>query len=78
MPIEYSQKLTENRKNKITNGDKKDIHESNIDYMKHAYNKALKLAKKYNWKEINCVKDKKIRSIEDIGEEVYNHIKKFI
>ena len=75
MPTEYALKLMENRKNKITKEEKKDIHERNAEHMKDAYNEACKLSKKYNWKEIKCVKDGKIRTIEDIHEEIYKEIK---
>ena len=36
------------------------------------------LVEKYNWCEIKCVKDGKIRTIEDISEEVYDKIKGLI
>ena len=75
MPTEYAIKLMENRKNKITHEEKKDIHERNPEHMKDAYIEACKLSKKYNWKEIKCVKDGKIRSIEDIHEEIYQELK---
>ena len=75
MPTEYALKLMENRKNKIKKEEKKDIHERNQEHMKDAYNEACKLSKKYNWKEIKCVKDGKIRTIEDIHEEIYQEIK---
>ena len=78
MPTEYALKLMENRKNKITNNDKKDIHERNPEHMKNAYMEACKLSKKYNWEEIKCIKDEKIRSIDDIHEEIYEKIKKYL
>ena len=78
MPTEYAIKLMENRKNKITHEEKKDIHERNPEHMKDAYIEACKLSKKYNWKEIKCVKDEKIRSIEDIHEEIYNELIKHL
>ena len=78
MPTEYAQKLMENRLNKITHEDKKDIHESNKNHLIDAYNEACKLVKKYNWCEIKCVKDKKIRTIDDIHEEIFERIKKFL
>lgn len=78
MPTEYALKLMENRKNKITNKDKKDIHERNPEHMKNAYMEACKLSKKYNWEEIKCIKDEEIRSIDDIHEEIYEKIKKYL
>lgn len=78
MPFEYSQKLMENRENKITHGEKKDIHESNKQHLQDAYNEACKLVKKYNWCEIKCVKDGKIRTIDDIHEEIFRKVVEYI
>ena len=78
MPTKYALELMENRKNKITQEEKKDIHERNPEHMIDAYNEACKLSKKYNWKEIQCVRDEKIRTIEDIHEEIYQEIKKYL
>ncbi|MCC0645833.1 MULTISPECIES: dTMP kinase [unclassified Clostridioides] len=71
VPIEFSEKLMENRKNKITGEKEKDIHESDIEYLEKSYNNALYIADKYDWKKINCVSDNKLRSIESIHNEVY-------
>ena len=78
MPLEYSKKLMENRENKITHEAKKDIHESSKEHLQSAYNEACKLAKKYNWYEIKCVKEDKIRTVEDINDEIYKVITKKI
>ena len=78
MPFEYSQKLMENRENKITHSEKKDIHESNKQHLQDAYNEACKLVKKYNWCEIKCVKDGKIRTIDDIHEEIFGKVVGYI
>ena len=78
MPFEYSQKLMENRENKITHGEKKDIHESNKQHLQDAYNEACKLVKKYNWCEIKCIRDGNIRTIEDIHEEIFGKVERYI
>ena len=78
MPVEKSLELMKNRENKFTHDTKKDIHESNKEHLEEAYNAACDVAKEYNWYEIKCVKDDKIRTIEDIHEEIYNEIKKHI
>ena len=78
MPTEYAIKLMKNRKNKFTNEEKKDIHERNLEHLKDAYNEALKVSKKYNWYEIKCMKDNRIRTIDDIHEEIFKEIKKFL
>ena len=78
MPIEYSEKLMQNRANKITHEEKKDIHERDKEHLKDSYNEACKLAQKYNWFEIKCVKDKNIRTTDDIHEEIYKEIQKYL
>lgn len=78
VPIEYSAKLMENRKNKITGEDDKDIHENNIDYLSKCYKGSLEIADIYNWKKINCIKDGNLREIDDIHEEIYDFVKKNI
>jgi len=78
MPTEYAIKLMENRANKITHNEKKDIHERDENHLKDAYNEACKLVKKYAWCEIKCVKNDHIRSIDDIHEEIFERIKVLI
>lgn len=78
MPPEDSLQLMKNRENKFTHNDKKDIHEKNPNHIKDSYEAACELVKKYDWYEVKCVKDGKIRSIEDIHEEIYNEIKKYL
>jgi len=78
MPTDYAVKLIENRKNKFTHDDKKDIHERDENHLRDAYNEACKLVKKYNWYEVKCVRDEKIRGIEDIHEEIFNELKRHL
>ena len=78
MPVEKSLELIENRENKFNHTAQKDIHENDKNHLIDAYNAACDVAKDYNWYEIKCVKDKKIRSIEDIHEEIYKEIRKHI
>lgn len=78
MPTEYAVKLMENRENKFTHEEKKDIHERDVNHLKDSYEAACELVDKYNWYEVKCVKEGKIRSIENIHEEIYTEIKKYI
>ena len=78
MPTEFAIKLMENRENKITHEQQKDIHERDANHLKDAYEAACSLVDKYDWYEVKCLKDGGIRSIEDIHEEIYNEIIKYI
>ena len=78
MPVEKSIELMNNRENKFTHSAKKDIHESDKQHLIDAHNAACDVAKDYNWYEINCIKDDKIRTIEDIHKEIYEQVKKYI
>ena len=72
VPPEVSRELMKNRSNKITGESEKDIHESNADYITKSYENALYVAKKCGWNVIECVKNGKLRSIDDINDEIYN------
>lgn len=74
IPPTVSEKLMANRNNKFSGDTKKDIHESNPEYLKAAYESACSLIKKYNWDEIVCTKDDELRTIDDIHEEIYNKL----
>lgn len=78
MPPEYGAKLMKNRKNKINNEDKKDIHESNIDYLIDSYKNAKYVANKFDWKTVNCIKDSKVRLPLDISNEIYDYVIKIL
>ncbi|WP_300356838.1 deoxynucleoside kinase [Fusobacterium sp.] len=72
MPFEFAQELMKNRENKITGEMKKDIHEKDVEYMKKSYLNACEIAKTEGWVEISCVKDGKLRTIEEISEDIFN------
>jgi dTMP kinase len=71
MPTEMAFKLMEDRKNKITGEDKKDIHENDREYMQKSHDNACYVANRYSWKEVMCIKDGKLKTIDEIGEEVF-------
>ena len=67
IPFDVSQKLMQNRKNKITGDKVKDIHEQDAEYLRNAYNIAKELAMKYKWNIVDCVENDSLRSIEEIN-----------
>ncbi len=78
MPPQFALKLMENRANKITHKSEKDIHERDKNHIMESYKSACDLIDKYNWYEVKCVKNGRIRSIEDIHEEIFVEIVKHI
>lgn len=70
MPPAYAEKLMQNRANKFTGKEAKDIHEKDHSHLQKAYDNAVYVAKKYHWHFISCVKNGEIRSISDIHEEI--------
>lgn len=72
MPIEISQKMMSER----YHGDetKKDIHESNLDYLYKCRDAALDAAEKMGWYIVKCSDGDRPRSIESIGDEIFSII----
>lgn len=70
MPPEYGRVLMQNRDNKFSGKKKLDIHESNYGYLEKSYENAKYVAEKFGWRHIMCVKDGKIRTVEDISAEI--------
>ncbi|MDR5588547.1 MULTISPECIES: thymidylate kinase [Clostridium] len=75
---EISQKLMKDRNNKFTGEKEKDIHENNKDYLAKSYYNSLEIADRYNWNKIKCNDGDKLKTIEEIHEEIYKKVKKYI
>lgn len=78
MPTDMAIRLMAERKNKITGEEKKDIHERDKEYLKESHANACKIANIYNWKEIKCNDGKRIKTIEEIGEEVFSLVEEVV
>lgn len=48
-----------------------DIHEQNMDYLRNCRQTGMAAAEFYGWTVIQCAKDGKLRTIEDIHNEIY-------
>lgn len=75
MPVENARQLMAQRANKIDNSSVKDIHERNESYLQQSYDNACFVAEKYGWKRIKCAVDGRVRTIEDISDEIYEAVK---
>lgn len=71
--FDLATKMRSERKN--NDGVDNDIHESDLTFMKKVYENAMFLADYLSWNKVKCDQDDKMRTIEDIHNEVYNLIK---
>lgn len=69
--VEVSERMMAKRYN--NDDSKKDIHEKDPTYLRRCEESGLYSAEKFGWKIIECVEGESLRTIEDIGQEVYNY-----
>lgn len=76
MPIAVSQRLMSGR----YNGDegKKDIHERDTAYLEHCREAALYAAERLGWSVILCSDGDRVRSREDIANDVFNVVSEIL
>ena len=72
VPTEYTEKLMRTRE--ASTGTTADIHEKDLAYLATCRAMGREAAAYYGWTVISCVRDGAMRSIEDIHEEIYQHI----
>ena len=70
MPYEYAYKLKQNRKEKLDEAEKAE------NYLKRGEKAYLELAEFYHYDIVNCVEKNKIRTVEEISEDVYQLVRK--
>lgn len=73
VPTDFTEKMLRGRE-EATNT-KADIHEKDMDYLATCRQCGREAAAFYGWKVIQCVTDGKMRSIEDIHNEIYAAVK---
>jgi len=76
VPTEYTEQLMRNRE--AATGTHADIHEQDLTYLTTCRKTGKKAAAFYNWTVIQCVRDGKMRTIEDIHEEIFSHVAKLL
>lgn len=76
MPVEISQRLMTER----YNGDetRKDIHETDFEYLKVCRKSALYAAEKLGWKVVQCSSDGEPLSVEEISTKLLQYINEVI
>ena len=74
--FEAAMKLKKSLLNKT--GQKADMHEKDIAYMRKVYDTAMFLAEYLNWTMVKCDDENGIKSVEEIHEDVYARVKEMI
>lgn len=59
----------------IAERSKKDIHETDKEYLHRCYQASKELAAQYHWTVLNCAVDNTPRGIDDIAEDVFSVVK---
>lgn len=72
-PFEVVTKMRNERKS--NEGIINDIHESNLDFMKHVYDNANFVAKYLGWDIVDCSNGNEMKEIEEIHEIIYDLFK---
>lgn len=71
MPYEYSKELMKNRES-LDGNEKEESH------LKNAEKAYIELQQLYNWDKIECVKDNKIKTPNEISDEIFELINNYI
>ena len=72
VPTDFTEAMM--RKRESDTNTTADIHEQDMAYLATCRRTGKMAADYYGWTVIQCVKDGKMRSIEDIHEEIYGHV----
>ena len=73
VPIEISQSLLTKRY--MGNETQKDIHESNLNFLRDCKKAAEYVCQTQNWNKIECAKARTMRSVESIHKDIINLLK---
>ncbi|MEL1135862.1 thymidylate kinase [Desulfitobacterium sp. THU1] len=77
MPPDYSIHFIANREDKSVVSSQ-DIHEKNVAYLKESYENAQKIRIHEHWVNIDCLSEGKLKSIEEIHEEIYQVVQELL
>ena len=72
VPTDFTEKLMRSRE--AATNTKADIHEKDLAYLATCRNTGRAAAAHYGWTVIQCVKNGRMRSIEDIHQEIYSRV----
>ena len=72
VPTDFTEKMLRSRE--AATGSHADIHEQDMTYLATCREMGRAAASYYSWTMISCVKNGKMRTIENIHEEIYRHV----
>jgi len=72
VPTDFTEQMM--RKREADTNTSADIHEKDMTYLATCRRTGKAAAEFYGWTVISCVRDGKMRSIEDIHDEIYRHV----
>ena len=72
VPTEFTEQMMRSRE--AATGTTADIHEQDLSYLAHCRKVGREAAELYGWTVIRCVENGKMRSIEDIHNEIRRHV----
>ena len=72
VPTEFTEQMMRTRE--AATNTTADIHEQDLSYLAHCRKVGREAAELYGWTVIHCVKDGKMRTIEDIHNEIRRHV----
>ena len=72
VPTDFTEQMM--RRREADTNTTADIHEQDLDYLATCRRTGRAAAEYYGWTVIQCVRDGRMRSIEDIHEEIYRHV----
>lgn len=81
VPYETSQILLDKKEKdqrEYVNGKKRDLHEESKNFLQKVEERYIELAKEKNWNKIDCYKNKKLLSIDAVGEKVWGVVKEVV
>ena len=73
VPTDFTEQLM--RAREAATNTSADIHEQDLGYLATCRRMGRAVAEFYGWTVIDCVRDGRMRTIEDIHEEIYRHVK---
>ncbi len=76
VPTDFTEKLMRSRE--AATNTQADIHEQDLQYLATCRRMGRQAASYYGWTIIECVRDGRMRSIEDIHQEICGHIRRHL